>query len=136
MIKMDYKGKITNQEIPLFEGNNAYLRDFAISNDEDAPITAGLFRLEKGDSITYEYTYEEMKLIIDGEFHISDGSGEEVTATAGDLFYFPKGSVITFRTYDHAAGFFGGVLVDTGTAEVFAKASRSAFNFPNMVSAK
>ncbi len=81
MIKMDYKGKITNQEIPLFEGNNAYLRDFAISNDENAPITAGLFRLEKGDSITYEYTYEEMKLIIDGEFHISDGSGEEVTAT-------------------------------------------------------
>ena len=56
MIKMDYKGKITNQEIPLFEGNNAYLRDFAISNDENAPITAGLFRLEKGDSITYEYT--------------------------------------------------------------------------------
>ena len=47
MIKMDYKGKITNQEIPLFEGNNAYLRDFAISNDENAPITAGLFRLKK-----------------------------------------------------------------------------------------
>ena len=42
---MDYKGKITNQEIPLFEGNNAYLRDFAISHDENAPITAGLFRL-------------------------------------------------------------------------------------------
>ena len=37
MIKMDYKGKMTNQEIPLFEGNNAYLRDFAISNDENAP---------------------------------------------------------------------------------------------------
>jgi len=30
MIKMDYKGKITNQEIPLFEGNNAYLRDYAV----------------------------------------------------------------------------------------------------------
>ena len=108
MIKMDYKGKITNQEIPLFEGNNAYLRDFAISHDENAPITAGLFRLEKGDSITYEYTYEEMKLIIDGEFHISDGSGEEVTATTGDLFYFPKGSVITFRTDDYAVGYFVG----------------------------
>ena len=108
MIKMDYKGKITNQEIPLFEGNSAYLRDFAISNDESAPITAGLFRLEKGDSITYEYTYEEMKLIIDGEFHIADGSGEEVTATAGDLFYFPKGSVITFRTDDYAVGYFVG----------------------------
>ena len=90
------------------KGNNAYLRDFAISNDENTPITAELFRLEKGDSITYEYTYEEMKLIIDGEFHISDASGEEVTATAGDLFYFPKGSVITFRTDDYAVGYFVG----------------------------
>jgi len=49
-----------------------------------------------------------MKLIIDGEFYISDGSGEEITATAGDLFYFPKGSVITFRTDDYAVGYFVG----------------------------
>jgi len=41
-----------------------------------------------------------MKIILDGEFVISDASGEEVTATAGDLFYFPKGGVITFRTND------------------------------------
>ena len=71
-------------------------------------ITAELFRLEKGDSITDEFSYDEMKLIIDGEFHISDGSGEEVTATAGDLFYFPKGSVITFSTDDYAVGYFVG----------------------------
>ena len=44
---MDYKGKITNQEIPLFEGNNAYLRDFAISHDENAPITAGFLGWKK-----------------------------------------------------------------------------------------
>ncbi|MGE4575861.1 MAG: cupin domain-containing protein [Candidatus Pseudothioglobus sp.] len=108
MIKMDFKGNITSKELPLFEGNNAYLKDFAISNDENAPITAGLFRLEKGESITYDYTYEEMKLIIDGEFHISDGSGEEITATKGDLIYFPKGSVITFRTDDFGLGYFVG----------------------------
>lgn len=35
-----------------------------MSNDEQAPITVGLFRLEAGEPITY--TYEEMKLIIDG----------------------------------------------------------------------
>jgi len=108
MTKMDYKGKITKQEIPLFEGNNAYLKDFAISNDDNAPITAGLFRLEKGESLTYEYTYEEMKLIIDGKFYISDGSCEEIAATSGDLFYFPKGSVITFRTDDFGLGYFVG----------------------------
>ena len=85
MKKMEPKGNITSESLPLFEGDNAYLKDFATSNDETAPITAGLFRLEKGDSITYDYTYEEMKLIIDGEFHISDGSGEEITAKKGDL---------------------------------------------------
>ena len=49
-----------------------------------------------------------MKLIIDGEFHISDGSGEEITAKKGDLIYFPKGSVITFRTDNFGLGYFVG----------------------------
>ena len=108
MKKMELKGNITSETLPLFEGDNAYLKDFATSNDEAAPITAGLFRLEKGESITYNYTYEEMKLIIDGEFHISDGSGEKITASKGDLIYFPKGSVITFRTDDFGLGYFVG----------------------------
>jgi len=108
MVKMDFKGKITEKEIPLFEGDNAFLTDFALSRDENAPMSAGLFRLEKGEPITYEYTYEEMKIILDGEFIISDESGEEVTATAGDLFYFPKGSVITFRANDFGLAYFVG----------------------------
>ena len=108
MVKMDYKGKITEQEIPLFEGDNAFLKDFALSKDENASMSAGLFRLEKGNSITYEYTYEEMKIILDGEFIICDESGEEVVATAGDLFYFEKGSVITFRTNDFGLAYFVG----------------------------
>lgn len=108
MKKMELKGNITSEILPLFEGDNAYLKDFATSNDEIAPITAGLFHLEKGDSITYDYTYEEMKLIIEGEFHISDGSGKEITARKGDLIYFPRGSVITFRTDDFGLGYFVG----------------------------
>ena len=54
MKKMELKGNITSEILPLFEGDNAYLKDFATSNDEIAPITAGLFHLEKGDSITYD----------------------------------------------------------------------------------
>jgi len=77
-----------------------------MSNDEQAPITVGLFRLEAGEPITY--TYEEMKLIIDGEFQISDGSSDAVTEKVGDLFYFPKGSVITFSTNTFGVGYFCG----------------------------
>ncbi len=108
MIKMNHVGKITDAKFPLFAGNNAYLKDFAASNDEQAPITVGLFRLEAGDPITYTYTYEEMKLIIDGEFELSDGSGDTVTAKVGDLFYFPKGSVIAFSTNTFGVGYFCG----------------------------
>ena len=49
-----------------------------------------------------------MKLIIDGEFEISDGSGDTVTTKVGDLFYFPKGSVITFSTNTFGVGYFCG----------------------------
>ena len=108
MIKMNQVPQITDTELPLFAGTNAYLKDFAVSNDKQSPITVGLFRLEAGDPITYTYTYEEMKLIIDGEFQISDGSGDTVTATVGDLFYFPKGSVITFSTNTFGVGYFCG----------------------------
>ena len=108
MIQMNHVGKITDAKLPLFAVNNPYLKDLTVSNDEQAPITVGLFRLEAGEPITYTYTYEEMKLIIDGEFQISDGSGDAVTTKVGDLFYFPKGSVITFSTNTFGVGYFCG----------------------------
>ena len=108
MIKMNHIGKIIDAELPLFAGDNAYLKDFVVSNDKQAPITAGLFRLVAGEPITYTYTYEEMKLIIDGEFQITDESGETVTSRIGDLFYFPKCSVITFTTDTFGLGYFCG----------------------------
>jgi len=33
---MDFQGKITGQEIPLFKGDNAFLKDFALSSDKNA----------------------------------------------------------------------------------------------------
>ena len=86
----------------------AFLDDFVVSEDAEKPITSGLFRLEKGNHLTYTYTYHEMKLIIDGEFKITDETGAEVIATVGDLLYFPKGSTITFSTPDYGVGFFCG----------------------------
>ncbi len=87
----------------------AFLDDFAVSDDPDKPITAGLFRLKAGEAMTYTYTYHEIKLIVDGQFEICDSdSGETVTATAGDLFYFPKGCTITFTTPEFGLGYFCG----------------------------
>lgn len=78
------------------------------STDKKAPITSGFYRQEAGEPLVYEYTYHEMKFILAGEFHISDGQGNSVVATAGDVFYFPKGSVITFSSPTFGLGFFCG----------------------------
>jgi|TARA_B100001971_G_scaffold214246_1_gene250669 ethanolamine utilization protein EutQ (cupin superfamily) len=102
--------QIRDQELPSMEIDNvkAFLKDFSVSEDTDKPITSGLFRLEAGESLEYTYTYHEMKLIVDGSFIIQDESGQKVTAKPGDLFYFPKGSAITFSTPDFGVGFFCG----------------------------
>ena len=102
--------KITEMALPRMEDVDAaaFLDDFVVSEDSEKPITSGLFRLEKGNHLTYTYTYHEMKLIIDGEFTITDETGTEVIATVGDLLYFSKGSTITFSTPDYGVGFFCG----------------------------
>jgi uncharacterized cupin superfamily protein len=74
---------------PLIANENAFLGDIATSqpNDPVAPISAGFYRLEKGTPLVYEYTYHEMKIIVDGEFDISDETGQKVHAVKGDVFY-------------------------------------------------
>ena len=74
---------------------NAYLGDLATSEVRapEKPIACGFYRLEKGTPLVYTYTYHEMKIIVDGEFDISDERGNKVHAVKGDVFYFPEGSV-------------------------------------------
>ena len=102
--------QIKTQELPSMNIGivPAFLKDFAISDDSEKPITSGLFRLKAGQSLKYTYTYHEMKFIVDGSFIIEDETGQKVTAKPGDLFYFPKGTSITFSTPDFGLGFFCG----------------------------
>ena len=102
--------QIKTQELPSMNIDNvpAFLKDFAISSDSEKPITSGLFRLKAGQSLKYTYTYHEMKFIVDGTFVIEDETGQKVTAKPGDLFYFPKGTSITFSTPGFGLGFFCG----------------------------
>ena len=105
-----YYEQIKSQELPSMEVDNvqAFLKDFAVSEDTEKPMTSGLFRLKAGESLKYTYTYHEMKFIVDGYFTIEDETGQKVTAKAGDLLYFPKGTSITFSTDDFGLGFFCG----------------------------
>ncbi|MDP2247250.1 MAG: cupin domain-containing protein [Nitrosomonadales bacterium] len=105
-----YKKQATKDQQPSMNVANvpAWLGDTFVSTDKDKTICAGFFRLEKGEPLVYDYDYEEMKIIVDGTFIISDTTGQKVTATPGDVFYFPAGSRITFETPDYALGFFCG----------------------------
>jgi ethanolamine utilization protein EutQ (cupin superfamily) len=36
------------------------------STDTDKPVSAGFYRLEAGKELVYPYTYDEMKIILEG----------------------------------------------------------------------
>ncbi|GIJ90149.1 hypothetical protein Asppvi_009101 [Aspergillus pseudoviridinutans] len=95
---------------PLIANENAFLGDVYSSEKEnpDKPISAGFYRLEKGTPLVYEYTYDEMKIILEGQFEIADETGQKVTALPGDVFYFPKGAKITFTTETYGLAFYTG----------------------------
>lgn len=87
---------------------NAFLADAHTSNDKDKPITCGFFRIEQGKPLSYDYDYEEMKMIVEGEMIISDETGNKVHAKPGDVFYFANGSRIQFESPSYGIGFFCG----------------------------
>lgn len=97
-------------DIPLLAGDNAYLGDIFSSDqtEPEKPISSGLFRLQKGEPLTYTYKYDEMKIILEGNFTIKDSTGQEVSAKPGDIFFFPKNSTITFTTTDYGLAFYTG----------------------------
>jgi ethanolamine utilization protein EutQ (cupin superfamily) len=101
---------------PLISGDNAFLGDVINSDsDPDKTLSAGFYRQEKGQPLTYTYTYDEMKIIIEGEMSVEDETGKKVQAKPGDVFYFPKGTTITFNAPDYSLAWFVG-LRPTGTA--------------------
>ena len=94
-----------------------FLREIGIlsqhsdKDNAENPISCGFYRLEKGTPLVYTYTYDEMKIILEGQFEISDETGQKVTASPGDVFYFPKGVTITFSTSDYGLAFFVSVAL-------------------------
>ena len=69
------------------------------------PISAGFYRLAPGPPLVYDYTYDEMKILLEGQMDITDeGTGKTVRAGKGDVFFFPKGVRIRFEVPEGTGG--------------------------------
>lgn len=101
---------LLHRKFPLFHPNphTPILTTHSQSTSPSAPISGGFYRLEKGTPLDYTYSYDEMKIILEGHFYIKDETGKEVKAEKGDVFFFPKGARIIFRTDDYGLAFFTG----------------------------
>ncbi|KAL8663021.1 MAG: hypothetical protein Q9202_004251 [Teloschistes flavicans] len=111
---------------PLIANGNAFLGDVFSTSDINRPnpLSAGFYHLRPGPELVYTYTYDEMKILVDGDMQIAqldasaggehDGKQdenlvkEEVDAKAGDVFFFPKGAVVRFRTRGGGKAWFVG----------------------------
>ena len=65
--------------------------------------------LAASEPLVYEYTYDEMKVVVQGEFILTDQATGDVThAKERDVLFFPKGTTVKFETPDYALGFYTG----------------------------
>lgn len=89
-------------------GVEAFIAD-SFHNPEGSVLSSGFFELKKGAPLVYEYTYDETKFVVKGEFILTDMStGESLRAAEGEVLFFPKGTTVKFETEDHAIGFYAG----------------------------
>lgn len=82
-----YAAASTTFSPPLIAHTNHYLGDVSSSDkiDPEKPITAGFYRFEAGQELVYTYTYHEMKIILEGEGTLTDGTGK--TVQVSELFW-------------------------------------------------
>ena len=89
-------------------GTEAAIGD-SLHNPEGSVMSAGFFELKASEPLVYTYTYDEMKVVIAGEFILTDESTGDVThARERDVLFFPKGTTVRFETPDYGLGFFTG----------------------------
>src|SRR5215213_1749301 len=59
---------LPSMEVP---GVNAFIGD-TFANPEGSELCSGFFELKAGQPLEYTYTYDEMKVVVEGEFHLTD----------------------------------------------------------------
>ncbi|KAM7202605.1 RmlC-like cupin domain containing protein [Naviculisporaceae sp. PSN 640] len=106
---LTHKPSAQSGAIPLLypDVSNVFLGD-VVATSTDKPIAGGFFRMEKGTPLVYTYTYDEVKIILEGTCSITDEAGTKVLAKPGDVFLFPNGTTITFESEDYLLAFYCG----------------------------
>lgn len=107
-MSMQYFAQAQNQELPSMglDGINAFLREVASSNNKSAPITGGFFRFEAGNPLEYTYTYDEFKIVLEGEITLAEKGGDSVTLSPGDVVFFESGTTVTFSSQSSGTVFY------------------------------
>ncbi|WP_420752793.1 ethanolamine utilization protein [Rhodococcus sp. O3] len=92
-----------------FPGTKGYIDD-VYPNPDGSEMAAGYFALEPTEApLDYTYEYDEMKVVLDGEFRLENlDTGQVEIARARDAIFFPKGSRIRFTTPEGALAFYVG----------------------------
>lgn len=107
---MKYFDKAQSQDIASLniEGINAFLQDTVASSNEASPIACGFFKMEAGNPLEYTYTYDECKIMLEGEMTITDTEGQSVNMKPGDIVYFDAGTTVTFTSNSSGTAFYTG----------------------------
>ena len=87
-----YPAAASKFEPPLIAHTNHFLGDISSSekNDSEKPISCGIYRFEAGKELVYDYNYEEMKIILEGEGTLTDGTGQEAKVCFSFFFECPR----------------------------------------------
>ncbi len=87
-------------------GVDAVIGD-SLTHPNGSVMSSGFFELKASEPLVYTYECDEMKVVIKGEFILTDRvTGEVTRAKERDVLFFPAGSQITFETPDYGLGFF------------------------------
>ena len=90
------------------DGINASLQDTISSSNEAAPISCGFFKMEAGNPLEYTYSYDECKIMLEGEMTLTEKGGDSVNLKPGDVVFFDSGTTITFSSNSSGTAFYVG----------------------------
>jgi len=123
--------EMVNTDLPVVPGqvNGAF---FKVPGKD---LSVGLYSLDAGNSVSYTYKYPEFKYIVEGEWHLTDGTGQVVHAKAGDLMYFPTGTSVNLTVAKTGLGYYitDGCCSEESALRLDGKKKAAAALNPSMV---
>lgn len=110
LVTAGFHQNLTRMPVSGYPGTDGYIDD-VYANPGGSPMCSGYFELRHTDApLDYFYEYDEMKVVLAGEFRLENpDTGQVLMAREKDAIFFPKGSRILFSTPDRALAFYVGL---------------------------